>query len=186
MSSGPERPGMNNDQVAKGVGTVTVVGITGARVSSKGIALPDGARAIYEQGEVAKFLATASAGGEVNVALIVSQTPTEEGKIVFGDFMMVKTKKNLSENGRVASLAITPKLKMAGFKGDVEGWTDTGPYIDLVNSIEFFRYNAYMGIHNVAPINICLLYTSDAADDLLCVDLGGRRIIKKKNKKHKV
>ena len=25
----------------------------------------------------------------------------------------------------------------------------------------------------------CLLYTSDAADDLLCVDLGGRRIIHK-------
>ena len=30
---------------------------------------------------------------------------------------------------------------------------------------------------------LCLLYTSDAADDLLCVDLGGRRIIKNKNKK---
>mgnify|MGYP007112063226 CR=1 FL=1 len=30
----------------------------------------------------------------------------------------------------------------------------------------------------------CLLYTSDAADDLLCVDLGGRRIIKKKNQTH--
>ena len=29
----------------------------------------------------------------------------------------------------------------------------------------------------------CLLYTSDAADDLLCVDLGGRRIIKKKKKR---
>ena len=29
-------------------------------------------------------------------------------------------------------------------------------------------------------IGVCLLYTSDAADDLLCVDLGGRRIIKKK------
>ena len=29
----------------------------------------------------------------------------------------------------------------------------------------------------------CLLYTSDAADDLLCVDLGGRRIIKQKKKK---
>ena len=28
----------------------------------------------------------------------------------------------------------------------------------------------------------CLLYTSDAADDLPCVDLGGRRIIKTKNK----
>ena len=31
---------------------------------------------------------------------------------------------------------------------------------------------------------ICLLYTSDAADDLLCVDLGGRRILKKKTNKH--
>ena len=29
----------------------------------------------------------------------------------------------------------------------------------------------------------CLLYTSDDADDLLCVDIGGRRLIKKK--KHK-
>ena len=29
-------------------------------------------------------------------------------------------------------------------------------------------------------VTTCLLYTSDAADDLLCVDLGGRRIIKKK------
>ena len=27
----------------------------------------------------------------------------------------------------------------------------------------------------------CLLYTSDAADDTPCVDLGGRRIIKKKS-----
>ena len=29
-------------------------------------------------------------------------------------------------------------------------------------------------------ITACLLYTSDAADDLLCVDIGGRPIIKKK------
>ncbi len=32
----------------------------------------------------------------------------------------------------------------------------------------------------------CLLYTSDAADDLLCVDLGVRRLLnKKKHNKHK-
>ena len=31
----------------------------------------------------------------------------------------------------------------------------------------------------------CLLYTSDAADELLCVDLGGRRIINKKKKTQK-
>ena len=33
---------------------------------------------------------------------------------------------------------------------------------------------------NIIVDNICLLYTSDAADDTPCVDLGGRRIIKKK------
>src|SRR5680860_838613 len=32
--------------------------------------------------------------------------------------------------------------------------------------------------HQPLLIATCLLYTSDAADDLLCVDLGGRRIIK--------
>ena len=31
-----------------------------------------------------------------------------------------------------------------------------------------------------AEITICLLYTSDAADERSSVDLGGRRIIKKK------
>ena len=33
------------------------------------------------------------------------------------------------------------------------------------------------------PSEACLLYTSEAADDLLCVDSGGRRIIKKKHNK---
>ena len=32
----------------------------------------------------------------------------------------------------------------------------------------------------VEALWVCLLYTSDAADDLLCVDLGGRRIIQTK------
>src|SRR5659263_698264 len=44
---------------------------------------------------------------------------------------------------------------------------------------------SHVGVHDHGFNNIstCLLYTSDAADDLLCVDLGGRRIIKKKKKK---
>src|SRR5450756_3157571 len=38
----------------------------------------------------------------------------------------------------------------------------------------------------MSSFGTCLLYTSDAADDLLCVDLGGRRIIKKKKKNTKI
>ena len=34
----------------------------------------------------------------------------------------------------------------------------------------------------VKPFSNCLLYTSDAADERSSVDLGGRRIIKKKKK----
>ena len=34
----------------------------------------------------------------------------------------------------------------------------------------------------LAQFNDCLLYTSDAADERSSVDLGGRRIIKKKNR----
>src|SRR5659263_346884 len=46
------------------------------------------------------------------------------------------------------------------------------------------RGDAGVGLHPpgqaVPAVRVvgCLLYTSDAADDLLCVDLGGRRIIK--------
>ena len=36
---------------------------------------------------------------------------------------------------------------------------------------------------NVCGSTICLLYTSDAADERSSVDLGGRRIIKKKKRK---
>ena len=48
-------------------------------------------------------------------------------------------------------------------------------------------YNA-MAADDINSINTqlnivnCLLYTSDAADDLLCVVLGGLRIIKKKKR----
>ena len=37
----------------------------------------------------------------------------------------------------------------------------------------------------VSKLRSCLLYTSDAADERSSVDLGGRRIIKKKKKREK-
>ena len=40
-------------------------------------------------------------------------------------------------------------------------------------------------VQTPAKLSICLLYTSDAADERSSVDLGGRRIIKKKKKAEK-
>eukprot|EP00657_Telonema_sp_P-1_P010098 TRINITY_DN438_c0_g1_i4.p1 TRINITY_DN438_c0_g1~~TRINITY_DN438_c0_g1_i4.p1 ORF type:complete len:126 (+),score=38.38 TRINITY_DN438_c0_g1_i4:144-521(+) len=48
------------------------------------------------------------------------------------------------------------------------------------NFVCFFVGCQYASVLPVLCVDTCLLYTSDAADDLLCVDLGGRRIIKKK------
>ena len=44
----------------------------------------------------------------------------------------------------------------------------------------FIMWSLYM-LHTMCSMqtHCCLLYTSDAADDMQCVDLGGRRIIKK-------
>jgi len=116
--------------------------------------MSDQARRIYEQEEVAKFMATSSNDGDVNVALIVTQVPVEADRIVFGEWMMVKTKKNLIENPRFASLAMTQKLQVAGFKADVDEWVTGGPYVDRINSLNIIRYNAYMGLHNVAIASI--------------------------------
>mgnify|MGYP003381552133 CR=1 FL=1 len=41
-----------------------------------------------------------------------------------------------------------------------------------------------VGEPGVEPLDLCLLYTSDAADERSSVDLGGRRIIKKKKQQH--
>ena len=46
------------------------------------------------------------------------------------------------------------------------------------------RYEELVGGRDGDSLSGCLLYTSDAADDLLCVDLGGRRIIKKNKSQH--
>src|SRR5665254_10924 len=51
-----------------------------------------------------------------------------------------------------------------------------------VSSVFYNRLKIGMKLQSCATIQyiFCLLYTSDAADDLTRVDLGGRRIIKKK------
>src|SRR5680860_271298 len=88
-------------------------------------------------------------------------------------------------------VARLPKLKAAlapllGGKREARvGVTETETGLDIVvegvrpKESALVRLAGEAGALGVARIP-CLLYTSDAADDLLCVDLGGRRIIKKK------
>ena len=47
--------------------------------------------------------------------------------------------------------------------------------------MELYRSHAMQLLEQGQAYWCCLLYTSDAADERSSVDLGGRRIIKKKN-----
>src|SRR5680860_32313 len=53
----------------------------------------------------------------------------------------------------------------------------------LTRELAHRQLTCQSGLDPAALRASCLLYTSDAADDLLCVDLGGRRLIKKKKNK---
>ena len=65
------------------------------------------------------------------------------------------------------------------YKRQGQGLTVTGAEgtYEYVNA----AFAGMLGYHAEALIGRCLLYTSDAADERSSVDLGGRRIIKKKN-----
>src|SRR5680860_265476 len=59
----------------------------------------------------------------------------------------------------------------------LDWWKELGPALPTKDV--YLRTAIAVGRDGWAHFDHCLLYTSDAADDLLCVDLGGRRIIKK-------
>src|SRR5680860_1864878 len=75
-----------------------------------------------------------------------------------------------------------PYTHTGGSHSGRTGDKECTPREDFINTVFWYRGS---GSRNMQRwLSSCLLYTSDAADDLLCVDLGGRRIIiKKKNKK---
>ena len=78
--------------------------------------------------------------------------------------------------GRIIN--VTSVAGMVGTIGQINYAAAKGGVVTLTKSAarELAKYNVTAN---------CLLYTSDAADDLRCVDLGGRRNIKKKNKNKK-
>eukprot|EP00657_Telonema_sp_P-1_P010097 TRINITY_DN438_c0_g1_i3.p1 TRINITY_DN438_c0_g1~~TRINITY_DN438_c0_g1_i3.p1 ORF type:complete len:131 (+),score=67.53 TRINITY_DN438_c0_g1_i3:47-439(+) len=86
--------------------------------------------------------------------------------------------------GDVYKRQVRDRAEVIGRKLVAMGY-EAGDRIALIaetsaNFVCFFVGCQYASVLPVLCVDTCLLYTSDAADDLLCVDLGGRRIIKKK------
>ena len=71
------------------------------------------------------------------------------------------------------------------YKRQGMGATCAANAVDVIASLH--RHIVVHDMRNALDVNAtrsnCLLYTSDAADERSSVDLGGRRIIKKKNRR---
>src|SRR5450756_188474 len=84
-----------------------------------------------------------------------------------------------------AGEAATGLLLCGGFRGNFDGRQLALPGIvdrggQYPGALLWAMETGAVGGGNEVPTETgvtCLLYTSDAADDLLCVDLGGRRLI---------
>ena len=63
-----------------------------------------------------------------------------------------------------------------------DSWVELADFENIIAFVTYADTEHDVDALVDALLQVCLLYTSDAADDLLCVDLGGRRIITKKKK----
>jgi len=99
-----------------------------------------------------KFLATLDAEGVPNVVPITSLQAVDESIIIFGELMMWKTRRNLETNPRVCIGVMTPAARGWIIQGDFQEFQRTGPYVDSINSADFYRYNAYTGIRSAGVI----------------------------------
>ncbi len=114
-------------------------------------------RDLFAEEMAAKFLATVDPEGRPNVALIVTLQPPPDGRadrLIFGEFLMWRTREYLEGNPRVAAAVVTPKLRMASLTGDFAGFERTGPYKEALDASSLMRYNAYSGMRAAGVVEV--------------------------------
>ncbi len=119
--------------------------------------LPEQVRDLFAEEMAAKFLATVDPEGKPNVALIVTLQPPPDGRkdrLIFGEFLMWKSKEYLEGNPRVAAAVVDTKLRMATLTGDFVGFEKTGPYKEALDASSLMRYNAYSGMRSAGVIDV--------------------------------
>ena len=101
-----------------------------------------------------KFLATIGPQDVPNVVPIISLTAPDPETLIFGEFMIQKTRRNLEASTKVSAMVVTDDLEVWTVRGDFEKFATTGPFLDKLNQSKMFRYNAYMGISRAGVIKV--------------------------------
>lgn len=115
------------------------------------------ARELFAEEMAAKFLATVDPEGKPNVALIHTLQPSPDDRkdrLIFGEFLMWRSKDYLQENPRVGVACVNTKLKMVTLTGDFRGFERTGPYKEAIDGSPLMRYNAYSGVRSAGVIDV--------------------------------
>jgi len=122
--------------------------------------LPDAARDAFDLDLAAKFLATLNAQGEPNIAPVITTYPWDDDTLVFGDFLIRKTKENLlcQQESPVSVAVMTQNFSAFEVRGRFLGFETKGPKFDRISSKDLFRYSAIGLLRSVGTIAVDEVY----------------------------
>ena len=91
-----------------------------------------------------KFMVTKDSNNEPNVALVMTWTLYEGNRLVYGDFMTVKSRENLTKGNREMSvLVFTRGLDSWLIRADFESFHRNDEIYEFIAQTPLFRYNQY-------------------------------------------
>jgi hypothetical protein len=117
-----------------------------------------------------KFLGTVDLRGQPNCVPVTTITPYDEETLVFGEFMLNKTRRNLMECANVGIATMTETFETWALTGTFLGFETQGKHVDFINGSRLFRYNAYTSIRAAGIIRVDEVSPKRALDKrrLLC------------------
>lgn len=117
--------------------------------------LTEEAKAAFNGAFNVKFLATADSSGVPNIVPVISLMPDGDSRLLFGRLMLQKTWDNLNNgNMKIGFHVMDKKMNVWTGTGDFLGFKPAGREMDMLNSLEWMRYNAYTGFHSAGVIEI--------------------------------
>jgi hypothetical protein len=101
-----------------------------------------------------KFLATVGPEGAPNIVPVISLQPWDPATIVFGEYLMQKSRRNLEQNAKVGVLVVTEKLRAWSLSATFLGFQTSGEWFERVSCGSLLRYNAYTGIRAAGGLRV--------------------------------